>query len=172
MTNIEIEQVVSQPSSYTPTKVVCLPIDASSNTRYSIQYALANLLDPKIHSINLINVLPKQTSMEQNQSRLIDYIEQQLDVVEESSVKSAYDLIIELSKQFSKHGYAVTGNFAVGDPRLVLKSYIETIAPHMVVMGSHGDNKLPGTMGSVSNFILQNSETPVVIVKEEFHATH
>ncbi len=54
-----------------------------------------------------------------------------------------------------------------GDPRSIILDYIEKYHPAAVVLGSRGLGLIKRSfLGSVSDYILHNSDAPVIVVRE------
>lgn len=55
-----------------------------------------------------------------------------------------------------------------GDPRQVILETIDKYKPQAVVLGTRGLGMLARTvLGSVSDFVLHNSSSPVIVVREQ-----
>ncbi|KAI8895282.1 hypothetical protein BC833DRAFT_623166 [Globomyces pollinis-pini] len=163
------EIVYTSNLPFTPKRTILMPVDDSPNSKYTIQYAIKNILHSDIDQIVLLNARPirtselynslvnSNTSLSNMQTDLTELITKERDL----SVR----MLNELGKELTALGFHVRGISTSGEPRMVIDHKIASVKPDLVVMASHGKGAIArALLGSVSQHVLNTSPVPVVLV--------
>ena len=81
--------------------------------------------------------------------------------------KSVSDIIKNAQKLCNNHGVQFKGKILLGsDPAYDIVKFSQKTKPNMIVIGARGTSTLKKIfIGSVSDYVLQKSKVPVLVVK-------
>ena len=75
-------------------------------------------------------------------------------------------LILNAAKELFPEGMKIICAYRTGDPAEAIRDYEKEISADLIVMGSRGLGLVRGVLlGSVSKYVLEHAECPVLIVK-------
>eukprot|EP00123_Amoebidium_parasiticum_P020941 comp5900_c0_seq1/m.1758 comp5900_c0_seq1/g.1758 ORF comp5900_c0_seq1/g.1758 comp5900_c0_seq1/m.1758 type:complete len:156 (-) comp5900_c0_seq1:388-855(-) len=144
--------------------LVC--IDRSEGGVYAAQWAFENILRSG-DDVTLFSVVPVYTHAAPVFGSSITFDEKsvkvQHDVYEETEKLLAY-----LTEHLNKCNAQVKYDVKTGDARDVILEYADTNQMDLLVLGATNRGVLSRTfLGSVSDYCVQNSKCPVVLVRKE-----
>ena len=132
-----------------------VPIDGSTNSFRALDFAIsvAKSLESTITAVSIIDLPPVL------EYAVLDPVSKRLESKQEKIIKKAHDKVIKSRIRFEgKIIHGKTGNSIIN---LAKKGHFDVI-----VIGARGIGSLSGLIiGSVSNYVIQKSKIPVVIIK-------
>ncbi|KAI3647660.1 hypothetical protein MP228_007881 [Amoeboaphelidium protococcarum] len=150
---------------------ILICIDGSSSANYAFRWGAENFLRPDDH-IWLLHAtrdyksldLPIPTSDMQQKK---EWSQEAIHEYEQKVQESAKQLVSQYTNRLIADKMKCEAVIVKGDPRQVILEYIDKFKPAATVMGSRGLGLIKRSLlGSVSDYILHNSDFPVIIVRE------
>ncbi|KAI8915714.1 hypothetical protein EDD86DRAFT_185469 [Gorgonomyces haynaldii] len=137
-------------------RTIVIPVNDSKQSSHCISWAIQHFIDPS-DKITLVNMRP-QPLLEQGPKA------EEHKQLNKQSLSDSLHLLQTHAKQFGK---PVVIQSLYGFPKSDFVTYLELVQPDMVLMGTRGIDRKPILgQGSVSNYILQHSSSPVLIVRD------
>ena len=136
-------------------KDILVPVDGSEGSDRAITHAitLAEACEAKLHFLYVANI--NQLAIN---ACLSDAI---LD-----AVTKAGNVILERAQQMVPSGIETETISETGSPAVVILDVAESLKADLIVMGSRGLGVVKGVLlGSVSQYIVEQSDCPVLVVK-------
>lgn len=172
----EPEHVLHASETFTPKRTIVMPVDESAFSKYSVTWAIDNLINKDTDLVVLLNVRP-YTSAELSRAMgtaAMSYItntevikkQEEFATKQEQFAKNhSHKLLIESAKPFQEKNIHVRAISLRGDVRDCLDQKIEVLKPTFVVMGNRGLGLVSrALMGSVSQHLVNTCKYPVLIV--------
>jgi nucleotide-binding universal stress UspA family protein len=135
---------------------ICLPVDSSTHSEATLDWVLSKLLKEDDHVI-LLHV---------RSDNLIDFSKQS----KEKHRKDAVSLLVKygyvkliVGNILKQKNFNVTAISLHGDPRLELCRECDLLKPDIIVVGTKGTGGSDNNLGSVAQYLGQNSKWPVLI---------
>jgi nucleotide-binding universal stress UspA family protein len=165
----EPEHVIAAHETFTPTRVIVLPVDESKATRHTVKWVIESLARKETDQIVLLNVRPfaaPEISVQLGYPYApYVYPAESLTAMEEDAKRKSHKLLIDVAKEFQEKQIHVRAVALRGDPRDALEQKINTLMPSMVVMGNRGLGAFSRVLlGSVSQHLVHHSKVPVLII--------
>ena len=148
--------------------IIC--IDGSSCANFAFRWAVEHFLRSEDHVILLHatrdfkNLEPVVSGAASNK----DWPQEAIHAYEQKVEEQARLLVAQYSNELLTAGKVKCEAVIVkADPRQSILEHIEKYKPVAVVMGSRGLSLIKRSLlGSVSDYVLHNSDVPVVIIRE------
>ena len=135
-------------------KKILVPLDGSANSRRGLKKAidLAKNDKSEILGLHITVVSPSHTITKPNVQRF---------------PKNVTAILKNAELQCTKQGISFKAKILVGsDPAYDIVKFSQKTRPNMIVMGARGMSTLKKIfIGSVSDYVLQKSKVPVLVVK-------
>ncbi|ORX81671.1 adenine nucleotide alpha hydrolases-like protein [Basidiobolus meristosporus CBS 931.73] len=148
-------------------RVVLIPVDESSSSKYAINWSIENFLRPETDMVVLIHVRPLYAS---SGNFATSYVEMggYATTVEDQYRDGSHKLLIEFTRLLKQRNILSQAFAMRGDARdEILRKSVEVKAD-LVIMGSRGLGTIKrALLGSVSDYCAHHLTMPLIIVKEE-----
>jgi nucleotide-binding universal stress UspA family protein len=87
--------------------------------------------------------------------------------IKETDLKLSKQLLLNIKDRFMLAGLNCTAISLYGDVRETLAEQILEIHPDFVIIGTHGEGKTIGIIGSVSKYLVHHLPIPVTLIKNK-----
>jgi nucleotide-binding universal stress UspA family protein len=160
------EQVHVSDADFCPERIIVIPIDGSQHTDNVLEYATKYVIEKQKDQIVLLHTrAPIYTEMSIELGNPYILANGDILAAETNLRKQSHDLLRVHAMKLLDVGIHVRAISLQGDPREELQHKINTLSPHLVVMGSRGLNQFSKiVLGSVSQHLLHNITVPIMIV--------
>lgn len=144
---------------------VLVPIDGSPAADAALDHALERFADGEIVVLHVIDVDEPDGSLRQ---RLLD---EAVDEQRRRGEETADRVLEDARRRADRAGAEITAVIAFGRPARRTAAYAEENDIDRIVVGSHGRSGISRLLlGSVSEAVVQRSQIPVTIVREDGEA--
>ncbi|GAB3670142.1 universal stress protein [Halopiger thermotolerans] len=139
---------------------VLVPVDGSDPATAALEYAL-EIASTHEATVQLLYVADtNKPSLTQYEGTVVDVLE-----------REGEDVISDARERATKRDVPVTDDIVQGDPREAIVDAANPDFVDLVVMGTHGRDSLEKyVLGSVTEHVVNASETPVLSVREDADA--
>ncbi|KAJ3068080.1 hypothetical protein HDU98_008764 [Podochytrium sp. JEL0797] len=155
-------------------RVIAISVDNGPDSSHALSWVLDHLVSSDGNDeLCLINVRPfavpanflTMTGLE-GPIPSVEFNENYIDAVEQGNRDESHQLLTQLGQRALDRGIAVRGIALRGSPKEEILTKIEEMKPDMLVVGCRGLNPIKSLfLGSTSNYLVQHSTIPVVVVK-------
>ncbi|KAJ3261007.1 hypothetical protein HK103_006962 [Boothiomyces macroporosus] len=163
---IEVVENTNPKQEFIAKRTVCIPVDESDASKHTVQWAIANILNPETDEVVLLHVRPhafNDYGIELGFPYIIPT--ESLDEAEKGLRTFSHELLKATAKPFLEGKIHVRAVSLRGEPREEIEYKVNLIKPSFVVMGSRGLNTFSrAILGSVSEHMLHHLTVPVMIV--------
>jgi nucleotide-binding universal stress UspA family protein len=157
--------VAARPADFEPKRTVVVPIDASTHSEYTLQWALENVIKADSDLVLLLNARGLTLELQSYQAGQPD--SSALDFVNHQSVSRSTELLQKFAKKLGAHGVRTELITLAGDPRYTIVEKIHRVQPSLVVIGQRGMGSFTrAILGSVSDYIVHHAHVPVTVVSQ------
>ena len=159
-------EIVHHEPHSTPSRIIAIAVDQSKFSRFALDWAVNNFINPTTDQVNLLNV--RQSSIPP--VILIDPIMQVGDEnLQDEAIekKKSHDLIISYAKMLVEKGIKVTGYALKGEVKDEIVYKCDELKADVLIIGSRGMGIFKRmVLGSVSDFCVHNCHCTVLVPKE------
>ncbi|KAK9694108.1 hypothetical protein K7432_013571 [Basidiobolus ranarum] len=162
------DQVVHQ-DEHTPetNRIVVIPIDESSSSKYAVSWSIDNFLRPKSDIVVLAHVRPMYVSSGAFGTGYVDMGEYAT-TIEDQYRDGSHRLLMEYAHMLRKKNIPCKAIAMRGDARDEIVRKSVELKADLVIMGSRGLGTLKrALLGSVSDYCAHHLPMPLIIVKEK-----
>jgi nucleotide-binding universal stress UspA family protein len=163
----KVHEIVHEAEvTFTPKRIIVIPVDESDQSKYTIEYAIKTILDKETDQVVLLHTRPPAVN-EYNVDIGYPYLipAHDIQLAENNLRNHSHNLLKQLAKTFQSNQIHVRAISLRGDPRQELEHKINQMKPDFVMMGSRGLNMVSRVLlGSVSEHMIHHLQVPVMIV--------
>lgn len=140
---------------------IIIPVDGSEHSRRALEFIASRTSflknDPVVELVNVQQSVP---------ANLINVFD--LEAVRSAGELAAAKIFDQTLSGIDFHGFEPSERVLHGDPRKEIAAEADRVPTELILMGSRGLNPLKGfIMGSVSNGVLSQTRTPVLLVRSD-----
>lgn len=157
---------------FVPKRTICLPIDSSENSNYTIDYVIKNIINQNDLDLIILIHCRKTSAFDFSNTIPFGFIPfgtllpfENLNSIEASIRLNSLSILKNAAIKFNSNKIHVRAISIAGDPRHELVRKIIELNVDFVVLGSRGLGQIKKiVLGSVSTFLLNNLKIPVMVV--------
>ena len=142
---------------------ILVPIDGSKSSKKSV--IVAQEFGEKMKAeLMILTVIPETTVFEQYPTNFPYTLE-----MDEANVERAELVLSDVERELGKYPYEIQTYYTSGNPAHQITKFAEDHNVDLIVMGNRGLGAFSRTfLGSVSNKVINQSKTSVLVVKDDF----
>ncbi|KAI8910201.1 hypothetical protein EDD86DRAFT_190216 [Gorgonomyces haynaldii] len=150
-------------------RIVCLALDGSSISEHALDWTVDHFTKPGDELVLVTShALPRPGFLaEAGIGMPFDPVMHNFAEIEKMYEREAESLLLKACKKLEHRKIPHRAFMVAGDPRVSVTDFVNDLKPAVLIVGNRGLNVISRmALGSVSEYLLNHSQTPVLIIRK------